>query len=376
MKYCKLCLQPDTRPNECFTEGNICHACSVHDAIINADYDDRFSVLQNIIKNKTRKKGHFFDCIIGVSGGKDSTRQALWVRDKLNLNPLLVSLSYPPEQVSELGVDNLSNLINLGFDVIVSAPAPGVWRQLVREAFFKFANWAKATEVASYACTSVPKIAIYYNIELIFIGENQSLRDPKTIEENPWEYNNLVEQNTLNGGDISWMYEAGISESSLIPYQFPTAKEMNNANINIIDLGWFIKDWDNQTNAEYSCLSGIDIRTDSPQNTGDLLGVSALDEDWVTLNQMIKYYKFGFGKVTDYVNEDIRAGRLTRDDAISIVNKYDGACSDNYIKSFCDYIGISTEYFWECVLDNVNKDLFKVNKEGKIQRLFKVGYGV
>ena len=102
-----------------------CLQC-IHDAIINADYDDRFSVLQNIIKNKTRKKGHFFDCIIGVSGGKDSTRQALWVRDKLNLNPLLVSLSYPPEQVSELGVDNLSNLINLGFDVIVSAPAPGV----------------------------------------------------------------------------------------------------------------------------------------------------------------------------------------------------------------------------------------------------------
>lgn len=374
MKYCKVCLQTNTRPNEQFTNEGLCHACNINELIINADYIERFKILENIINNRTKKKNQFFDCIIGVSGGKDSTRQALWVRDKLKLNPLLVSLSYPPEQVSQLGVDNLSNLINLGFDVIVSGPAPGVWRRLIKEAFMKFANWAKAAEVALYG--SVPKMAIKYNIELIFIGENQSLRDPKTIGRNPWEYNNISSQNTLDGGDISWMQDTESSMKNLIPYTFPTSKEITNANLNIIDLGWFMKDWDNQTNAEYSCLSGIEIRTDSPQNTGDLLGVSALDEDWVTLNQMIKYYKFGFGKVTDYVNEDIRAGRISRENAIKLVEKYDGCCSHKYIKSFCDYIEISTDNFWECVKDNLNKELFEIDSNGKIQPLFKVGHGL
>lgn len=60
---------------------------------------------------------------------------------------------------------------------------------------------------------------------------------------------------------------------------------------------------------------------------------------------MIKYYKFGFGRVTDYVNEEIRLGRLSRESAKILVEKYDNSCSDTYIDSFCSYIGISTEYF-------------------------------
>ena len=59
----------------------------------------------------------------------------------------------------------------------------------------------------------------------------------------------------------------------------------------------------------------IKIREDAPENTGDIEGIGALDEDWVTLNQMIKYYKLGYGKVTDYVNEYIREGKITRSEA-------------------------------------------------------------
>ena len=374
MKYCVTCLQPNTRVNEIFSHDGKCSACVNFELTKNVNYLERYDLLKEIISQYPRKKGSFFDCIIGVSGGKDSTRQAIWVRDKLKLNPLLVCLSYPPEQVSELGVKNISNLIQLGFDVLFSGPAPGTWKRLMKHAFLKFSNWAKSTEMALYS--SVPKTAIAYKIPLIFIGENQSLRDRKTIDpERPWEYNNLISMNTLGGGDLSWMKEAGVSESDLIAYGFPDKSEVKSAGLNVIDLGWFIDDWDNLGNAKFSTAYGIHIREDRIENTGDPLGVSALDEDWVTLNQMIKYLKFGFGKVTDYMNEDIRAGRITRSKAIDIVEEFDGACSENYIESFCKYIDITVSEFWDIVSKSINKDLFEIDSKRVITKKFKVGIG-
>jgi len=262
-------------------------------------------------------------------------------------------------------------MINLGFDVVVSTLSPQTWRQMLREGFFRFCNWARATEIALYS--SVPQIALRHKIKLIFIGENQSFRDQKTIGVKGWQYNNLVSQNTLNGGDIDWMRDAGFEDRDLLTYHYPTIGEINGGGLEIVDLGWFIGNWDNRSNAQVSSCNGIRIRTDTVANTGDLMGVSALDEDWVTLNQMIKYYKFGFGKVTDYVNEDIRLGRLKREDAVDSVIRYDGACADHYIDSFCHYIEISVNEFWEVVHRNVNRDLFDIRLDGKLVPKFQVG---
>ena len=374
MKYCTECVQPDTRPNDYFTDEGVCVACNNYKDNVGIDYEVRSVELAKILKKHSRAPGQYFDCILGVSGGKDSTRQALWVRDKLRLKPLLVSLSYPPQQIGQLGVDNISNLIELGFDVVLSAPAPETWRLLMREAFLRFANWCRSTEIALYS--SVPKIALKYKIPLIFIGENQSLRDQKTMGLLGWQYNNLVAQNTLDGGDISWMNNAGFRDSDLLPYVFPSVSEINSGNLEIVDLGWFFGDWDNTTNGAFSCVNGINIRTDTIENTGDPLGVSALDENWVPLNQMIKYYKFGFGKVTDYMNEDIRLGRISRENAVPIVKKYDGACSNEYIESFSEYIDISIEQFWDVVKTNANQNLFKIKNDGSINPRFKVGIGL
>ncbi len=126
----------------------------------------------------------------------------------------------------------------------------------------------------------------------------------------------------------------------------------------------------------YSCTNGLTIRDDGVANTGDLMGVTSLDEDWVTLNQMIKYYKFGFGRVTDYVNEEIRMGRMTRAHATALVEQYDDACAPGYIASFCDYIGLSVDAFWDQVRRNVNRNLFDVAADGTIQRKFRVGEGL
>tara|TARA_B100002019_G_scaffold131625_1_gene113104 strand:+ start:22081 stop:23211 length:1131 start_codon:yes stop_codon:yes gene_type:complete len=375
MKYCSKCLQPDTRPNISFKKG-VCPACIYAEELKNVDWQERYDILENIVSGyRNKKKDGAFDCIIGVSGGKDSTRQALWIRDKLKLNPLLVCLSYPPEQVTNLGTSNLSNLIELGFDVLVSYPSPGHWRNLLKEGFLRFSNWAKSTELALFS--TVPQIAIAYKIPLILWGENPGLQlgDLKTLGKSGYDGNNLRNMNTLSGGKPKWIFN-DIPKKELNPYLYPSEKQFKINDLQIVYLGWFLGDWSLINNALYSVTDGLNIRSDGVEKTGDLLGVSALDDDWVILNQMIKYYKFGFGKVSDYCNEEIRLGRLKKDEAKTLIEKYDDACDKKYIKSFCDYIEISVDEFWEHVRNSVNSKLFEVKKNGDIVPKFEVGVGL
>lgn len=375
MKYCKLCLQPDTRPNTFFSADGVCPACAYFKAIKHVDWRERFEILQDLLVRYPRRNGQYHDCIIGVSGGKDSTRQALFLRDKLGVNPLLVTLSYPPEQVTERGVENLSNLINLGFDVVVSAPAPKTWRTLKQEGFRQFTNSFRSTEMALFA--SVPQIAIKYGIKLIMWGENPGLQlgDMKTLGRNGYDGNSLRYMNTLSSG-LDWMLKCGFTKSELTPYVYPAIEEFERHNLQIVYLGWFLGDWSLVNNAEYSCMSGLQIRTDGVKKTGDLFGVTALDEDFTPINQLIKYYKFGFGRVTDYVNEEIRLGRLTRAEGIQIVNRYDDAQDVVYVKNYCDYLSISINDFWNQVHKAVNLKLFSIDQDGRIHRKFTVGVGL
>ena len=376
MKYCRSCLQPDTRPNAQFTADGICPACHYFAQLPSVDWQERREVLEDLLEKYPRKPGQYFDCIIGVSGGKDSTRQALFVRDALGLRPLLACLSYPPEQVTECGVDNISNLIERGFDLVMSAPAPDTWRRLMRASFDRFTNWARSTELALFS--SVPQLAIRYDIPLILWGENPGLQlgDLKTLGRTGYDGNNLRYMNTLSGGGLDWMLESGFSPRELLPYRYPSPEQFEAAGLQVVYLGWFLGDWSLVNNAAHSCSNGLEKRDDVVENTGDLYGVTALDEDWVTLNQLIKYYKFGFGRVTDYVNEEIRLGRTSRAQAIGLVEAYDDSCADSYIESFCGYIGVSTDEFWRHVRASVNRDLFDVEPGGRIRRKFEVGVGL
>jgi hypothetical protein len=267
-------------------------------------------------------------------------------------------------------------LIELGFDVHVVAPAPGTWQKLMKKSFKRYTNWCRSTELALFS--AVPRLAIRYKIALILWGENPGLQlgDLKTLGKTGYDGNNLRNMNTLNGGGLQWMIEEGFEEQDLLAYKYPEPKEFEEAGLQIVYLGWFLGDWSLKDNGLYSCTQGLKIREDKPENTGDLYGISSLDEDWVTLNQMIKYYKFGFGRATDYANEEIRLGRMSREEGIRIAKRYDGKCSSGYIKSFCEYIDISVEEFWEQVHRNLNKKLFKVTNDKIIEPRFEVGIGL
>lgn len=373
MRYCKTCLQPDTRPNAVFNDNCICPACVYHEESKNVDWFERFEILENLVREY--KNPHVqYDCVMGVSGGKDSTRQAVWAKEKLGLNPLLLCLSYPPDQMSDIGAANISNLIDLGFDLVNISLAPKTWKDFMRVSFLEFANWAKSTELALFS--SVPKIALERKIPLILWGENPGLQigDLSTLGSTGYDGNNLIKSNTLSGGDLSWLRGVVSDQRDLLPYTYPSVEDFKQANLQIVFLGWFLPDWSLKENGIQAGLSGLERRTMPIEETGELLGVSAIDEDFVIVNQMIKFYKFGFGKITEFVNEMIRAKEINREQGINLVEAYDGKCNEKYIDDFCKYIDISTTQFWEIIHSNLNSELFEI-KGNTIKRKFKVGYG-
>lgn len=373
MKYCKLCLQPDTRPNSNFING-LCPACNYHEQLPNVNWEARSRDLEDICRQIKNEPSSQYDCIIGVSGGKDSTRQALYVRDKLKLKPLLVCMSYPPEQLTERGAANISNLINLGFDVDIVSPSAPKWKELKREGFKKFVNSFRSTELALF--TAVPKIAIQKKIKWIFWGENPALQvgDLKSMGKNGWDGNNVIAANTLSSGH-QWMLENGHEKDLLNFYVYPTKMDFQKFKIQIVYLGWFLGNWSEVENGLYSITKGLTKRDHSVERTADLYGITALDEDFTPINQYIKYLKFGFGRITDYVNEDIRNGRITRKEGIRVIEKYDSAIDDEYVQKYCAYLNISQKFFEETLHSVVNKNLFKIEGK-KIIPKFKVGYGI
>lgn len=376
LEYCRLCVTPNTRPNGRFNNDGICLPCEFFAQSLSCNYLERFVELRRrIARQLVGHRAARWQCIVGVSGGKDSTRQALWVREKLQLTPLLVSVAYPPRQVTKVGVDNLSNLMGLGFDTLVIGPAPQLSQALVREAFFRFGNWCKATEMALFS--GVQQVALDKRIRLILWGENPALQvgDTGMLGSDIWDGSRLVNSNTLAGGDLRWFREVAGRESRLAPYRFPDAGKLRKAGVRTMFLGPAWKDWSAETNSAVALLHGLSRRADTPENTGDPQGTNMIDEDWTIVNNLLKFYKLGFSRGTEHANTLIRSGAITRDEGICIAESLDEACSDHYIASFCRYIRCSEADFWHVVRRFAHQELFDCSGKRPRKR-FKVGVGV
>lgn len=360
MKYCKKCIQPNTRPNIDFDEHGVCQPCNYFTHLKNVNWEVRNREILSIADDLRKKpSADGYHCVVSVSGGKDSTRQALIVRDELNLNPLLVSTACPRDMVTHVGVSNHENLSALGFDMITVYPRPETYRALMRESFDAYSNYGKATELALYS--SAPKIANAYGIDMIFLGENNSLvYGEDALGADGGDASHLLNYNTLGGGDVEWMKRIVSDPSKLSSYKFPSTAVLNGG-LKMRYLGYYFKDFNNAKNAEVAIANGMRTREADPETIGAINNYDALDEDFVHVNQMLKYLKFGFGKATDELCEMIRLGEISREDAFVIMDRIDGRCSQKYIDNFCRYIDISPEEFYEKCNQILNRDLFEVD---------------
>jgi N-acetyl sugar amidotransferase len=376
MRYCSNCLNVSTRPNIVFTDEGLCYPCANYQNAEEINWDERKQKLQEIIKFGKAHNQSGYDCIVGVSGGKDSTRQALHIKEHFGLNTLLVSMNYPPDQISQRGVDNLSNLISKGFDCINIGCSPLVWKRAMRHAFLHYGNWAKATEFALFA--SVPRLAVAYQIPLIWWGESAAslLGEMGVLGADASDGNRLKYSNTLGGGDLGWLTLAGFEMKNILQYRYPSDEEMVRAGIKIVFMDYFMKDFTMYSNGNYAALRGLSIRNADPYLDPDYFGTSMLDEDFININMYVRYLKFGFGRTSDIVNLEIRAGRMTREQGVNLVKRFDGNYDPSLIDIFSKYIDISKNEFWETIDQYANKELFEKTTRGVYLPKFEVGVGL
>ena len=360
--YCKRCLEPNTRPDSIFDEEGVCLPCRLVETADQIDWVARRRDLEEIVAWGRSRNVSGYDCIVPVSGGKDSHRQAMFCRDELGLNPLLVSCGYPPEQQTERGADNIGNLISLGFDCIYVSPAPETWRGLMRAGFEVWGNMFKSTELALYA--SAPKVATAWHIPLVFYGENPSLSWGSAGGSMNEDANQLRFSNTLKGGDVSWLLEAGFNLKELYWYRYPTDAEVARAQLRMVYLGYFIPDFNDTINGKLAMAWGLKPREGQDaisEDIGQVTTFDALDDDFVIVNQMLKQLKFGFGKTSEQCSGLIRSGQMTRAEGVELTNKYDGKCAHRYLKAFCDYIGVDEDEFWENAERWRNREIWQQN---------------
>ena len=347
MKICKKCIQPDTRPGILFNNESICGACLWEEERKLIDWDKRRDELRKIAQNAKNKSNGPYDCVIGVSGGKDSTKQAITARDELELRCLLVN--YEPENITELGRQNIENLKLQGFDVITIRPNPNVMKKLIKYDFLKHLNPVKATEFPLYSSTYI--IAEKFKIPLIIQGENPGLTVGASLTGVGTDSDALkaYQLQTLSNGWKEYLNVDGITEDDLYLFHYDVNK-LRQLDIQGIWIQYFLKEWSYRGNAEFSKKFGFKEREKiKPDEIGTYVGFAQIDSDLVHVNQMLKYIKFGFGQCMDHVCYDIRDELMDRFTAIELVLKYDGKCADMYVNEFCKYIEISRNEFWETV---------------------------
>ena len=176
--------------------------------------------------------------------------------------------------------------------------------------------------------------------------------------------------NTLDGGDLTPYLEDGNTVENMLLFKFPDKEKWADKTLRMIYLGYYIKDWSLSNNGEKAIENGLKVRTGieaDPARTGAYHNHTFLDEDFVIVNNFLKFLKFGFGQAAQQVSDDIRHGYLRREDMVEFVHKYDGRCDSEYIRRFIKYIDITEETFWEVANKARNLDIWeKVNDEWKL----------
>ena len=167
IKYCKRCVLPETKPDLFIDEEGVCSACRYYESRPDIDWDMRKQEFLQIVDKYRSKTGSNYDCIVPVSGGKDSTYQVITLL-KMGLKPLCVTATTC--QLSEIGRRNIENLKNIGVDFIEYSTNPNVRKKLNRIGLLQVGDISWPEHVSIF---TVPvRVAVQMNIPLIIWGEN------------------------------------------------------------------------------------------------------------------------------------------------------------------------------------------------------------
>jgi N-acetyl sugar amidotransferase len=362
MRYCKRCLYNSNHPlNLVIDKDGICSGCRVHEEKDILDWFEREQKLVDILDSYRNKSGSNYDCIIPVSGGRDSYFIVHTIKYKYGLNPLLVT--YNKHYNTAVGFRNLSNLkIKLDCDLIMLTVNPEKVKKITRATLRRFGSiyWHVLAGQTAYPV----QMSVKLKIPLIIWGAHQGVD-----QVGMFSHSNEVEMTRKYRKEHDLMgYEAedllggefdNIKESDIVPFVYPDDQEIANVGVRGVYMSNYIR-WDSRSQHEemirlYGYETANQNRTFDTYNDVDCWNYS-------DIHDYIKLIKHGYGKVVDHACREIRLRHMTRDKGVELVKNYLQKNPEN-LKLFTEWLGITENSFYYIINQFRNTKFWERDKE-------------
>jgi N-acetyl sugar amidotransferase len=340
MQTCKRCLYTTAHPlGLTIDDEGICSGCRIHEEKDQLDWQARWELLEKLVQPYRSKDPYIYDCIIPVTGGNDSYYIVHTVKNRLKLNPLLVT--YNKYFNTPLGIRNLANLrIRFNCDILIQNVNPHSVRKITRTTLRRFGSiyWPCLAGQTVFPVQT----AVRYQVPLIIWGAHQGVE-----QVGMFSHEHEVEMTRRFRKDHDIMgYEADdllslfdtLAEEDIWQYRYPDDRELNAIGVRGIYLGNYVR-WDPKAQHE-QMIREFGYRTASFSRTFDCYDhVDCFN--FMNLHDQLKLYKHGYSKATDHACREIRHGRLTRDQGLALVRHHEQR-SVEYLELFGDWLGITS----------------------------------
>ena len=316
LKYCRRCCMPDTTEKMTFDDMGICQICQSSEQKIHINWAEREKELKRILEDAKKNSGNNYDCIVGISGGKDSYFQLHVLTRVYGMNPLAVTFFH--NWYNETGEQNLINALEtFNVDHLRFTPKRNTINKLAKKSLYSIGDacWHCHAGIGNF----VLQTAIRYNIPLIVWGESTAEESGKATYYEPQKFDRLYFLKTSAKKTAEEMADNDISIKELNPYVIPSQKECDRVGIKGIYLGDYMF-WDDERQTEF-------IRDTYGWQEKDVEGTYKRYKSngcvMTGVHDYMKFIKRGFGRATDHVSRDVRTGLLTREEGFELVKKYE-----------------------------------------------------
>ena len=341
----------DKKPTIEFNERGVCSACQYAEKKAGEiDWRERERELMALCKKHRSQNGNY-DCIVPGSGGKDSSFTAHVLKYKYGMNPLTVT--WAPHTYTEIGWRNLQSWIHVGFDNILVTPNGNVHRLLTRLAFLNLCHPFQPFIIGQKLVG--PRFSGLYRIPLVFYGENQA------------EYGNNIEDNDrptmrpnffMTEPNSDDLYLGGVPARKLIEDDGVEARDLNpylpiepmrlcEVGTEVHYLGYYLR-WDPQENYYYAA-EHCGFQTNTERTEGSYSKYSSIDDKIDPLHYYTTYIKFGLGRASYDAAQEIRNKKITREEGVSLVRRFDSEFPKKYVREILEYMDITEDQFWEVI---------------------------
>lgn len=357
---------PETKPDLHIDAEGVCSACRSFEKRKVVNWDERRKELTAILDRYRTPNRSNYDCIVPVSGGKDSTYQVLRMLE-MGVNPLCVTAT--TDKLSDVGRRNIENLKNQGVDYVEVTPNPVVRRRINRLALRQVGDISWPEHVAIF--TIPVRLAVQHSVPLLIWGENSQDEyggPASAAHSNVLTRRWLEEFGGLLGLRVSDLVgQEGIEAQHILQYTYPSDEDLQRVGVTGLFLGYYIP-WDGYQNALYAQAHGFETYHKTVE--GSLVNYENLDNCQTGIHDYFKFLKYGFGRATDLACMHVRRGRLSRPDAVRLVRLHDGKFPWNYLgcslEEILADIDVTLEEFVAICDRFTNKKLFVRDSRGNL----------